>query len=299
MHNAILLTVLCSSTAVLAQQPYNPYGTTGPKGYGQYDRGGLQNDPAYRRGFEDGMRRGQNDAQSGKRADPTKGENYEDAPGYDSLYVDKRQWKEQYRQGYTSGYQRAMYGGTDQRYGQRPNGQPQYADDGGYRRGFEDGVRNGQSDVQHGKRKDPAKSENYEDAPGYNSSYGDKGQWRQQYRQGYLAGYERSRGESWDGRNGGAAEPGRYSDPDRPQYGGYGDQSASDPAYQHGYQDGMMDGQTDIRKNRRMSDITKSDHFSDAPGYQSSYGSKDQWKIVYRQGYSTGYQQAFEGDLRR
>src|SRR5260370_31613569 len=53
-------------------------------------------------------------------------------------------------------------------------------------------MRSGQADVQRGKRGDPTKSENYEDAPGYNSSYGDKGQWKQQYRQGYMAGYQRA-----------------------------------------------------------------------------------------------------------
>src|SRR5260370_38894405 len=53
-------------------------------------------------------------------------------------------------------------------------------------------MRTEQADVQRGKRGDPTKSENYEDAPGYNSSYGDKGQWKQQYRQGYMAGYQRA-----------------------------------------------------------------------------------------------------------
>lgn len=97
-----LLAVLGSGTAMMAQQMSGSYGTNDPNGYGQY-RGGFQNDEGYRRGFDDGMRSGQADIQPGKRADPTKSENYEDAPGYNSSYGDKGQWKQQYRQGYMAG----------------------------------------------------------------------------------------------------------------------------------------------------------------------------------------------------
>src|SRR5258708_12438351 len=73
------------------------------------------------------MRSEQADVQRGKRGDPTKSENYEDAPGYNSSYGDKGQWKQQYRQGYTAGYQRAMDGESSRGYGQRPYGQGGYS----------------------------------------------------------------------------------------------------------------------------------------------------------------------------
>src|SRR5258706_100791 len=109
VKSALLLAVLCSGIAMMAQRPSAPYGATGPNGYGQYG-GGYAADEGYRRGFDDGMRSGQADVQRGKRGDPTKSENYEDAPGYNSSYGDKGQWKQQYRQGYMAGYQRAIYG---------------------------------------------------------------------------------------------------------------------------------------------------------------------------------------------
>ncbi len=290
-----LLLVLCSSTAMLAQGSPTQYGTNDPVGYRQ--NGEYQNDPGYRRGFDDGTRSGQNDAQSGKRHDPAKTESYEDTPGYDSSYGDKGQWKQQYRQGYLSGYQRAMYGGANGGYGPRPYGQGAYgqsqsAGDEGYRRGFDDGMQSGRTDAQRGKRGDPVKSEHYEDAPGYSSSYGEKAQWKQQYREGFTAGYERAQGQGWTGQAG-SADGRRYSDDDRPRNNG------NDPAYQRGYQDGLGDGQKDARKNKRNSDITKSEHYKDAPGYNSSFGSKDQWKAAYRQGYAAGYQQTWDGYGRR
>ena len=110
--NALLIALLCSGSTMVAQQQSGQYGENNHDAFGQY-QGGSQDDQGYRRGFDDGMRSGQTDVQRGKRGDPTKSENYEDAPGYDSSYGDKGHWKQQYRQGYTAGYQRAMYGETD------------------------------------------------------------------------------------------------------------------------------------------------------------------------------------------
>lgn len=221
VKRVLLLAVLSSGTLLVAQPAYGQYGNDGINHqYGSPH----DNNPGYRRGFDDGMRSGQNDVQRGKRGDPTKSESYEDAPGYNSSYGDKRQWKQQYQQGFASGYQTAMSGGGNGRYGQSPYdqgsydqrgyGQTQYSDAPGYRQGFDDGIRSGQNDVQRGKRSDPTKSENYEDAPGYNSSYGDKGQWKQQYRQGFALGYQRAMD---GGANGGYGQrpygPGDYGPP--------------------------------------------------------------------------------------
>ena len=73
VKSALLLAVLCSGIAMMAQRPSAPYGATGPNGYGQYG-GGYAADEGYRRGFDDGMRSGQADVQRGKRGDPTKSE---------------------------------------------------------------------------------------------------------------------------------------------------------------------------------------------------------------------------------
>lgn len=203
-----------------------------------------------------------------------------------------------------AGYQQATYGRADARVDQQPPeqqgyGQQPYPDDEAYGRGFEDGVRSGQTDLQRGKQKDPSKSESYEDAPGYRSTYVDKGLWKRQYRQGYLAGYGRALGDGWTGQDGVAADRRRYPDASGPHDNAYAAANASDPGYQHGYQDGMIEGQRDVRRNKRDVDITRNDRFNDAPGYCSTYGSKDQWKAGYRQGYAAGYQQAWEGDVRR
>ncbi|MDP9052305.1 MAG: hypothetical protein M3O31_16530 [Acidobacteriota bacterium] len=293
VKNAFLLAALSSGTVMLAQQPYGQYRGYDPNGYAQYG-GAYQNDLGYRRGFDDGMRSGQKDLQTGKRNDPTKSDSYEDAPGYNSSYGDKGRWKQQYRQGFTTGYQNATSGGANGGYGQKPYdrgsydqpgyGQTRYSDDPGYRRGFDDGMRIGESDVQGGRRWDPTKSDSYEDAPGYDSTYGDKGQWKQQYRQGFALGYQRA----MDGRTGGAYGQRPYDQR------GNGQPRYDDPGFRRGFDDGMRSAQKDLQTGKR-NDPTKSESYEDAPGYNSSYGDKGQWKQQYRQGFTTGYQNGMSG----
>jgi Ni/Co efflux regulator RcnB len=86
---------------------------------------------------------------------------------------------------------RGRYG----RYGQR--GQAGYGNYGSndiYRvaqqQGYRDGLYTGSSDAQRGQSYDPQRSHFYREAnSGYNSSYGNRGQYQQAYRQGFLQGY--------------------------------------------------------------------------------------------------------------
>jgi len=54
------------------------------------------------------------------------------------------------------------------------------------------------------------------------------------------------------------------------------DQNGNDPAYQAGYQ-------KDARKSKRNPNVTKSEHYEDTPGYNSYFGSKDQF-VLWEQG---------------
>ena len=187
------------------------------------------------------------------------------------------------------------YGPGGQGYGQNgyQNG-PQ--NDPGYRRGFDDGMRSGQTDLQRGKRDgDPVKSENYEDTPGYDSRYGDKGLWKQQYRQGYVAGYQQGmQGGFGPGQYG----PGQYGQAPYGQRpygaGGYGPGQYGDEGYRRGFDDGMESGQRDFQTGKQ-GDPTQAQKYGDTPGYSSAYGNKDQWKQQYRQGYVAGYERGRSG----
>lgn len=56
--------------------------------------------------------------------------------------------------------------------------------------GFEDGRLDGQNDRRTGHSFRPTHDDNYKNASrGYNSSWGDKNQYKQMYRQGYARGY--------------------------------------------------------------------------------------------------------------
>ncbi|GAC1649143.1 MAG: hypothetical protein NVS9B15_08230 [Acidobacteriaceae bacterium] len=304
-----LTIVFCSGTVWAAQQPYGQYEGNSQGQAGQ-SWGGYQNDPAYRRGYDDGVRNAQQDLQRAKRVDPTKNENYEDTPGYNSSYGEKGRWKDQYRQGFVAAYQRTMGGdgygatpygaGVNPSYGQRPydprdGSMSGYNDDPAYRRGYDDGLRNAQLDSQRGKRVDPTKNENYEDAPGYNSSYGDKSRWNNQYRQGFIAAYQSvGSGDGYGATPYGAGSNAPYGqrpyDPRDGSTSGYND----DPAYRRGYADGLRSAQQDRQKGKRV-DPTKNESYEDAPGYSSAYGDKGRWKDQYRQGFMTAYQREMSG----
>ena len=62
---------------------------------------------AYNFGFEDGLRIGSQDRNTGHSFRPTHGDRYDDADrGYDHSFGDKGDYKNAYRSGYVAGYQR-------------------------------------------------------------------------------------------------------------------------------------------------------------------------------------------------
>jgi hypothetical protein len=64
-------------------------------------------------------------------------------------------------------------------------------------------------------------------------------------------------------------------------------------AFDNGYRDGLEKGREDGRKNRSY-DPVRHDRYRDGDhGYDRRYGSKDNYKLVYRDGFEAGYQQAF------
>ncbi len=86
------------------------YGWRGPedRGYGGYGRNGNQ---AYRNGYADGLRYGQNDRSRNKGYNSTGSGYYEKATnGYYSGWGNKDDYKREYREGYQDGYQRGYKG---------------------------------------------------------------------------------------------------------------------------------------------------------------------------------------------
>lgn len=199
--------------------PASNYPVYGQPGYGQ---GGQQ--IAFQRGAQQGQNDGLIAARQGK---PGHGnDNYKNTPGYDaSMGITFDQYRAAYRQGYKQAYDQAYRAGVTGAYPQQnypvygqpypPHGYPQQsypqqgypvygqpgypvnggyggygAQNAGYQRGYQDGINEGMRDRQSGHTYRPTKSDKYDDTPGYNSSYGDKNQWKQEYRQGFVNGYQ-------------------------------------------------------------------------------------------------------------
>src|SRR5262245_20013738 len=101
--------------------------------YGDWDRGGWNNNDAYRNGYNAGVREGERDARDRKDYGFKRGDVYEDADwgyrgGNKGDY--KRRFRDGYEAGYDAGYRRnGGYGGGG--WG-RPNDGGYYPDRGGY-----------------------------------------------------------------------------------------------------------------------------------------------------------------------
>jgi hypothetical protein len=143
------------------------------------DRGRWQNNPAYRKGYDEARR--DRDRNSGYRASPW---HYKDGD-------DRRA----YQQGYYDGYNRGASNNGNWGYnnnGPWNNGGGWGNRNGGYQSGYQNGLNYGQHDRNAGKPFRPTDSGVYRDGDrGYNSSYGDKGLYKSQFRQGYEQGYQR------------------------------------------------------------------------------------------------------------
>jgi hypothetical protein len=160
-----------------------------------------------------------------------------------------------------------------------------YGQNGSYSRSqssaYQQGVRDGQWDRQHGPQRRSRNWRNNGDAQayrqgyseGYNGSYGGYGN----------SGNNNGRWGTWGNRNG-------YPNG---SYGGYGNGAGAQRAQQMGYQDGLSEGSKDAQTGHSYRP-TESPAYKDADHGQSVSGvSKDQYKQLYRNAYMQGYQRGY------
>ena len=65
------------------------------------------------------------------------------------------------------------------------------------------------------------------------------------------------------------------------------------PGMEAGYRDGLEKGREDASRNRRYDPHRHRWYRSGTRGYDRSYGSKDEYINVYREGFSSGYTEGF------
>ena len=82
----------------------------------------------------------------------------------------------------------------------------------------------------------------------------------------------------------------RYGYPDRGSNRGYGYNSV---AYDNGFRDGQEKGREDVRDRDAYDPVRHSWYRNGNRGYNNRYGTRDQYKLAYRDGFEAGYSQAF------
>jgi hypothetical protein len=188
-----------------------------------------------------------------------------------------------------------------------------------YDNGYRAGLTEGERDARDNRGLDPRRHDSYKDGDrGYDSRYGNRGQYKQAFRDGYERGY--SEGYSRYSRSGGVyprdrgygypdqrypdsryPSNGRYPSypSDRGGYGGYGGYGNYSPAYDKGLSDGYEKGRDDGRDGDRFDPERQKWYREGDRGYKDSYGSHDRYKMEYRdafrQGYDRGYREARGG----
>jgi hypothetical protein len=182
-----------------------------------------------------------------------------------------------------------------------------------YDYGYREGARAGEQDARRGERFHFEDEREYRNGDGgYHRQYGDRDRYRQTFRSGYAAGYSDGyrRNGGYNGSNsrygqggprGGYGDPrygGVYGDPRYggrdPRYGGGYGSGYSSLAFDNGGRDGYEKGREDIRKNRSFDPLRHSWYRSGDRHYEGQYGSRDEYKNIYRRGFQQGYERGYQ-----
>lgn len=176
--------------------------------------------PAFRTGFDRGLRAGEEDGRRNSRFDYASKSDYRNADaGYNRNYGDRERYRSEFRVGFEDGYRQAYsryqsgnggYGGyNDGTWRPGTGGPPPWANGRGrgqgngngngswqrndlaFQNGFTDGYDEGLKDVRDRDRFDPSDEGRYRSADhGYKSSYGSKDAYKARYREAFREGYE-------------------------------------------------------------------------------------------------------------
>jgi hypothetical protein len=176
---------------------------------------------AYDNGYREGLRDGESAARDRRPFDVQREKDWRKGDaGYNRSYGDKNRYRDNFRVGYNDGYRAAYdrfynggyYGGNrpggrrDDRYGypnsypsRGPYSQGRYGDYGygvaniAFQNGVNDGYEKGLDDAKDRKYPDPTRQKWYRSADRhYEGRYGSKEAYKDQYRRGFVEGYQRA-----------------------------------------------------------------------------------------------------------
>jgi hypothetical protein len=158
-----------------------------------------------------------------------------------------------------------------------------------YENGYREGIAQGETDARSRLEFSFGRSREYRDADAGFQGGGDSRDYRLMFRRGFEAGYA-------DGYEGRARESGplvpRASEVSPIP------RSALSPAAQIGFEDGYDVGRSDAR-DRESYDPVRSNRYRDADHhYEQKYGTRDDFKRLYRLGFEQGYEQGYRIGVR-
>jgi hypothetical protein len=81
--------------------------------------------------------------------------------------------------------------------------------------------------------------------------------------------------------------------PNSNTYPNNGRSNVNSVAYDSGYRDGLEKGREDANRNNSYDPVRHSWYRSGDRGYNSRYGTKDSYKLTYRDGFEAGYDQSY------
>ena len=78
-----------------------------------------------------------------------------------------------------------------------------------------------------------------------------------------------------------------------------GSRNTYNSAFDAGHRDGLEKGREDRRDNDSFDPVRHSWYRSGERGYNSRYGTREQYKLAYRDGFEAGYEQGYGRTVRR
>ncbi len=193
-------------------------------------------------------------------------------------------------------------------YAQRGNGVPprytRAADTPAYRAGYERGIRRGETDGRDNRQYNYAGQSDYRSGDaGYRRDYGDRERYRLEFRVGFETGYrdgfQRYRpGYGPANGRGSAWRPGAGGPPPWATARGRGSYQRTDLAFRTGFTDGYEAGLRDGRDRDRFDPIGEGRYRSGDHGYNRNYGSRDFYRVRFREGFLEGYEHGFNDGWR-
>lgn len=161
-----------------------------------------------------------------------------------------------------------------------------------YDRGFRSGRQNGEEDARRGRAYDLRRHSEYRQ----NRRGDDRGDLVA-YRRGFEAGYDEGyRAFNSRGSEGDRRYPRRTESPGTS--GGPRARVFSTPAGENGYRDGLDAGRRAARDGRRPDPIVERRYREGDHDYNNRYGSRDEYKRLYRDAFQQGYADGFRDGRR-